>query len=102
MRSPYLLEVEDLAVAARSRQRDIEIVHGVSLRLAPGETVAIVGETGSGKSLTMLALMRLLSPPLGITRRRVTHLGWQPDGAQRVEPRYGEPELRLRRTLDPR
>lgn len=30
------------------------------------------------------------------------HLGWQPDGAQRVEPRYGEPELRLRRTLDPR
>lgn len=27
------------------------------------------------------------------------HLGWQPDGAQRVEPQYGEPELRLRRML---
>jgi ribosomal protein S18 acetylase RimI-like enzyme len=26
-------------------------------------------------------------------------LGWQPDGAERVEPQYGEPELRLRRTL---
>lgn len=26
--------------------------------------------------------------------------GWQPDGAQRVEPEYGEPELRLRRVLD--
>ncbi len=28
-----------------------------------------------------------------------SRLGWQPDGAERVEPRYGEPELRLRRTL---
>jgi len=70
-----LLEVEDLAVAARSRQGDLEIVHGVGLRLGPGETVGLVGETGSGKSLTMLALMRLLSPPLGITRGRVTFDG---------------------------
>jgi len=72
MDGPALLEVEDLAVAARSRGGDLEIVHGVNLRLGPGETVALVGETGSGKSLTMLALMRLLSPPLGITRGRVT------------------------------
>lgn len=28
-----------------------------------------------------------------------SRLGWQPDGAQRVEPQYGEPEVRLRRTL---
>jgi|BarGraNGADG00312_2_1021985.scaffolds.fasta_scaffold00742_3 oligopeptide/dipeptide ABC transporter ATP-binding protein len=75
MGGPALLEVEDLAVAARSRQGDLEIVHGVGLRLGPGETVGLVGETGSGKSLTMLALMRLLSPPLGITRGRVTFDG---------------------------
>ena len=75
MGEPTLLEVEDLAVAARSRRGDLEIVHGVDLQLAPGETVAVVGETGSGKSLTMLALMRLLSLPLGITRGRVTFDG---------------------------
>lgn len=75
MGGPALLEVEDLAVAARSRQGDLEIVHGVGLQLGPGETVGLVGETGSGKSLTMLALMRLLSPPLGITRGRVTFDG---------------------------
>ena len=28
-----------------------------------------------------------------------SRLGWQPDGGERVEPQYGEPELRLRRTL---
>lgn len=71
MSGAALLEVEDLAVAARSRRADLEIVHGVGFRVMPGETVAIVGETGSGKSLTMLALMRLLSPPLGITRGRI-------------------------------
>jgi oligopeptide/dipeptide ABC transporter ATP-binding protein len=75
MGGPALLEVEDLAVAARSHQGDLEIVHGVGLQLGQGETVALVGETGSGKSLTMLALMRLLSPPLGITRGRVTFDG---------------------------
>ncbi len=75
MSGPALLEVEDLAVAARSRRGDLEIVHGVGLQLGPGETVGLVGETGSGKSLTMLALMRLLSPPLGITRGRVTFDG---------------------------
>lgn len=75
MGGPALLEVEDLAVAARSSRGDLEIVHGVGLCLRPGETVAVVGETGSGKSLTMLALMRLLSPPLGITRGRVTFDG---------------------------
>lgn len=71
MSRPALLAVEDLAVAARSRRGDLEIIHGVDLQLGPGETVGLVGETGSGKSLTMLALMRLLSPPLGITRGRV-------------------------------
>jgi oligopeptide/dipeptide ABC transporter ATP-binding protein len=75
MGGSVLLEVEDLAVAARSRRGDLEIVHGIELRLAPGETVGLVGETGSGKSLTMLALMRLLAPPLAITRGRVAFEG---------------------------
>jgi oligopeptide/dipeptide ABC transporter ATP-binding protein len=75
MAEAALLEVEDLAVAARSRRGDLEIVHAFELRLAPGETVGLVGETGSGKSLSMLALMRLLAPPLAITRGRVAFEG---------------------------
>jgi oligopeptide/dipeptide ABC transporter ATP-binding protein len=65
-----LLEVEDLAVSARARAGDLEIVHGLDLTVTAGETVAIVGESGSGKSLTMLALMRLLASPLEVTRGR--------------------------------
>ncbi|MEJ7748617.1 MAG: ABC transporter ATP-binding protein [Candidatus Limnocylindrales bacterium] len=70
-----LLDVADLAVTARSEQGDVEIVHGVDLQIEPGETVAVVGETGSGKSLTMLALMGLLSPPLFVSRGRILFEG---------------------------
>lgn len=71
MIAPALLEVDDLAVAARTRRGDLEIVHGVDLRVGPGKAVGVVGESGSGKSLTMLAVMRLLSEPLTISRGRV-------------------------------
>jgi oligopeptide/dipeptide ABC transporter ATP-binding protein len=72
---PALLEASDLTVSAGTGREELEIVHGVDLRIRAGETVAVVGETGSGKSLTMLALMRLLSPPLRIGRGRVTFDG---------------------------
>jgi oligopeptide/dipeptide ABC transporter ATP-binding protein len=70
-----LLVVRDLAVSARTRGGDLEIVHGVDLQIEPGEAVGIVGESGSGKSLSMLAVMRLLSPPLGISRGSVSFDG---------------------------
>ena len=68
---PALLEVRDLVVTARDRRGDLEIVHGVSLDVAPGEAVGVVGESGSGKSLTMLAVMRLLASPLVISHGSV-------------------------------
>jgi len=70
-----LLEVSGLAVAARSRRGDLEIVKGVDLIAAPGEAIGVVGESGSGKSLTMLAIMRLLAPPLVINRGAVRFEG---------------------------
>ncbi|HKQ16930.1 MAG TPA: ABC transporter ATP-binding protein [Solirubrobacterales bacterium] len=55
-----LLEVEDLRVT----HDDKPIVDGVDLTLAPGEALALAGESGCGKTTTALALMRLLPPTL--------------------------------------
>ncbi|MCJ2082095.1 ABC transporter ATP-binding protein [Methylobacterium sp. J-090] len=55
-----LLEVQDLSVAFRSRERETLAVNAVSFTIAPGETLALVGESGSGKSVTALSILRLL------------------------------------------
>ena len=56
-----LLSIDDLRVAAASRP----VIEGVSLDIAAGEMVGLVGESGCGKSVTALAVMRLLaSPPM--------------------------------------
>jgi oligopeptide/dipeptide ABC transporter ATP-binding protein len=59
--SAALLQVRDLEVGL-DRRRGPSIVHQVSFDVAPGEAVGIVGETGSGKTLSMLAVMGLLPP----------------------------------------
>ncbi|MCL6624886.1 MAG: ABC transporter ATP-binding protein, partial [Fimbriimonadales bacterium] len=58
-----LLDVRDLRVALHNT----EIIRGVSFHLQPGDTLGIVGESGCGKSLTALALLRLLPPGGKIT-----------------------------------
>src|SRR5581483_2166024 len=50
-------------------------VDGVSLDVAPGEFVGVVGESGCGKSTMLFAIARLLSPPAGITGGSVTFHG---------------------------
>jgi peptide/nickel transport system ATP-binding protein len=57
---PPAVEVEDLSVRFRLRDRVIHAVNGVSFSLASGEVLGILGESGSGKSVTLRALMRLL------------------------------------------
>ena len=60
-----LLDVEDVRVTTA----DTTIVDGVSFALAPGERVGLIGESGSGKSLTALAVMGLLPEELRATGR---------------------------------
>jgi len=54
------IDVENLAVRFQQRDRTIHAVNGVSFRLARGEVLGILGESGSGKSVTLRSLMRLL------------------------------------------
>ncbi len=60
-----LLEVEDLGTWFYTRQGIVKAVDGVNFGVASGETLAIVGESGCGKSMTALSLMRLVPEPPG-------------------------------------
>jgi len=65
MTSTPLLEVKDLRTEFRSGGSVFAAVDGVSFSLAPGETLGIVGESGCGKSVTSLSIMRLVPNPPG-------------------------------------
>jgi oligopeptide transport system ATP-binding protein len=60
-----LLEVDDLQVEFRTRDGVAKAVNGVSYSLDEGETLAVLGESGSGKSVTALAVMGILDSPPG-------------------------------------
>jgi oligopeptide/dipeptide ABC transporter ATP-binding protein len=71
-----LLFVEDLAVAFDTDDGELLAVDGVSLTVAEGEAVGLVGESGCGKSVTSLAVMRLLpEPPARIARGKIVFGG---------------------------
>ncbi len=71
-----LLEVDDLAVEFRTRDGVVHAVDGVSYTLDEGETLAILGESGSGKSVSAQAIMGILDmPPAFITRGEVRYRG---------------------------
>ncbi|MBV9604343.1 MAG: ATP-binding cassette domain-containing protein, partial [Solirubrobacterales bacterium] len=55
-----LLEVEDLQTRIRLRSGTVHAVDGLSFEVAPGETVGIVGESGCGKTMAAMSIMRLL------------------------------------------
>jgi len=62
-----LLEVRDLSIRFPERHGDVAVVDGVSFSVRPGETMALVGESGCGKSITSLAIMGLLPETAVIT-----------------------------------
>jgi peptide/nickel transport system ATP-binding protein len=63
--NPWLLEVEDLHVHFVTSRGVVRAVEGISYKVKAGETVALVGESGCGKSVSSLAIMRLLARPAG-------------------------------------
>jgi oligopeptide/dipeptide ABC transporter ATP-binding protein len=63
-----LLELEGLEVGFRTETGQSAVVEGVSLRLAEGRILGLVGESGCGKSVTARAIMRLLPEPPAMVR----------------------------------
>ena len=70
-----LLEVDDLAVEFHTRDSVIAAVDGLSYTVTAGRTLAIVGESGCGKSVSSLAVMGLLGPTARVTRGAIRFRG---------------------------
>jgi len=72
--SGALLSVENLRIAFRQEQGEVEAVKGISFDIPAGKTLALVGESGSGKSVTALSILRLL-PPSATVSGRIAYKG---------------------------
>lgn len=70
-----LLDVRGLTVEIDGRNGPAIVVDGIDLHVDKGETLGVVGESGCGKSLTMLSLMRLLPNKIKVTKGSATFDG---------------------------
>ncbi|MCP5150608.1 MAG: ABC transporter ATP-binding protein [Ectothiorhodospiraceae bacterium] len=87
-----VLSVRDLRVEFPTRSGTLVAVDGVSLDIAPGEILGVVGESGAGKSMTGMAVLGLLEPPGRIAAGEVRLAGARIDnlderGLERVRGR---------------
>ena len=83
-----LLRVQDLKTHFHTRDGVVRAVDGVSFDVMPGETLAVVGESGCGKSVTAMSILRLLPmPPARIAGGRIEF-----EGRNLLE--LSEPEMR--------
>lgn len=64
-----ILEVKDLHVSFKTYKGEVQAVRGVDFSLDKGETIAIVGESGCGKSVTSQTIMRLIPNPPGVIKK---------------------------------
>jgi peptide/nickel transport system ATP-binding protein len=82
-----ILEVEGLTVQFPTRRGTLTAVDRVSFAIAPGEVLGVVGESGAGKSITGLGIIRLLEPPGRIAAGEVRLEGRRIDNLSHEEMR---------------
>ncbi|MGH6902499.1 MAG: ATP-binding cassette domain-containing protein, partial [Geminicoccaceae bacterium] len=76
MTEGHLLEVQGLAVEFHTAAGTVHAVNGISWHVDPGATLALLGESGSGKSVTAAAVLNLIdSPPGYVTAGRILYRG---------------------------
>jgi oligopeptide transport system ATP-binding protein len=74
-KSSVILNVEDLYTEFKTQDGIVHAVNGISFHVSQGETLGIVGESGCGKSVSVLSVMRLLpTPPARIASGKVKFL----------------------------
>ena len=71
MENDILLDVRDLRVVLNSDGEDVHIVNGINFNITPGKVLAMVGESGCGKSVTAQSLLRLLPHELRIASGQI-------------------------------
>ena len=88
----HLLEVEDLHVEFRTRDGVAKVLNGVGYQVNAGETLAVLGESGSGKSVTAQTIMGILdTPPAFVTKGAIRFHG---EDLLQCEPKEAEPRWR--------
>ena len=73
--SDALLEVDDLHTHFHLKNKTVRAVNGVSFSIKRGEIVGIAGESGAGKSVACLSILRLVPSPGRIERGRILFSG---------------------------
>ena len=68
MANDKILEVKNLSVSFNTYAGEVKAVRGVSFELNRGETLAFVGESGCGKTVTAKSILRLLKPPFAVIK----------------------------------
>jgi oligopeptide/dipeptide ABC transporter ATP-binding protein len=82
-----LLDVRNLAVEFGTRGGSVRVVDNVSFSIAPGEIVGLVGESGCGKSVTMLSILQLVPPTGRVVAGSITFKGTNMLGLDRRQLR---------------
>lgn len=70
-----ILQIKNLNLSFRSNDKEYQALHNVNLSLKKGEMLAIVGESGCGKTITAMSVLRLLAPNAKILSGEILYEG---------------------------